>query len=166
MLNKLTASELGTYNPQKNNPQVSLLTPRLLAGNLDINPNLLKQLRKNEIERLDIMEKYLLLEKGCRSVFLANYFGETQAADCGICDHCLKEKKKEKPDAIAYYKPIILNSLKEEKTLSKLESEFRPNEKEVLRDCVRFLLNEEIILSGDGNVLSLASGKKKSRFSL
>jgi len=166
MLNKLTASELGTYNPQKNNPQVSLLTPRLLAGNLDINPNLLKQLRKNEIERLDIMEKYLLLEKGCRSVFLANYFGETQAADCGICDHCLKEKKKEKPDAIAYYKPIILNSLKEEKTLSKLESEFRPNEKEMLRDCVRFLLSEEIILSGEGNILSLASGKKKSRFSL
>jgi ATP-dependent DNA helicase RecQ len=161
ILQKLTASEMASYLPQKNAPQISLLTARLPSSNLDINSSLLKQLRANELERLSIMENYLLLEKSCRSVFLARYFGENEAADCGICDHCLQEKRKEKPASFQYYRPLITRSLSEGKSLARLETEFRPDERQAVRECVLFLLKEEILIAGEGTLLELA-GKKKN----
>ncbi len=166
ILQKMTASELASYLPQKNTPQISFLTARLPSTHLDVNPALLKQLKANELERLGVMEEYLLLEKSCRSVFLARYFGENQAADCGICDHCLQEKKKERPGSFSYYKPLITRSLQEAKSLSQLESEFRPDERPVIRECVQFLLKEEMLIAGEGHKIELASGKKKGGFSL
>lgn len=158
---KMGQAELASYHPQRNTPQISLLTPRLPATNLDLNPGLLKELRQNEKERMDVMEKYLLLEKKCRSVFLAGYFGEKQAADCGICDHCLREKQKEKPGSFSYYKPLIINALKEPKTIYQLEQDFRSEEREQLRACVDFLLREEVIESGEGSRIRLAGKVKK-----
>ena len=162
VLHQMSKSELSSYHPQRSTPQISFLTPRLPEANLDINPNLLNQLRQNEKERLEIMEKYLLLEKGCRSVFLAAYFGEKQAADCGICDHCLRERQKEKPGSFSYYKPLIMNALKEPKTLYQLEQNFRSDEKEQLRACLDFLLREEFIEPDEGSLLRIAGQKKKN----
>lgn len=166
LLQKMADSGLASYLPQKNTPQISFLTARLPSANLDINPGLLKQLRKNELERLSIMEEYLLLEKTCRSVFLARYFGESEAADCGICDHCIQEKKKEKPGSFSYYKPLITSSLSEGKSMTQLEKEFRPDERQTVRECVVFLLKEEILTAGEGNLLELTDRKKKGGFSL
>ena len=166
ILQKLTASEMASYLPQKNAPQISLLTARLPSSNLDINSSLLKQLRANELERLSIMENYLLLEKSCRSVFLARYFGENEAADCGICDHCLQEKRKEKPASFQYYRPLITRSLSEGKSLARLETEFRPDERQAVRECVLFLLKEEILIAGEGTLLELAGKKKNGGYSL
>jgi ATP-dependent DNA helicase RecQ len=164
ILQKMTTSELASYHPQKNTPQISFLTVRLPSGHLDINPALLRQLKKNEIERLSVMEDYLLLEKACRSVFLARYFGENQAADCGICDHCLSENRKEKPGSFSYYKPLITRSLSEGKSMIQLESEFRAEERPAIRECVQFLLKEEILTAGEGNLLELSSRKKKGNY--
>lgn len=166
ILQKMNESELASYHPQSNSPQISLLSPRLPAANLEINPGLLKQLRENEKERLEVMERYLLLEKSCRSVFLARYFGESQAADCGICDHCLREKQKEKPGSFSYYKPLIINSLKEPKSMYQLEQEFRPEERDQIRACVDFLLREEILEPAEGKGICLADSGKKSFYSL
>ena len=165
-LEKMNTSGLAGYQPQSNSPQISLLTPRLPPANLDINPSLLKQLKQNETERIQVMEQYLLLEKSCRSAFLAKYFGENMAADCGICDYCLKEKQKEKPGSFSYYKPLIINSLKEPKSMYQLEQEFRPDERSQLRACVDFLLREEILEPGEGSGIRLAGSGKKSPYSL
>jgi ATP-dependent DNA helicase RecQ len=166
ILLKMATSELASYLPQKNAPQISLLTARLPSSHLDVNPALLKQLRANELERLGIMENYLLLEKSCRSVFLARYFGENEAPDCGICDHCLREKKKEKPASFQYYRPLITRSLSESKSLARLETEFRPDERQAVRECVLFLLKEEILIAAEGNLLELAGRKKSGGYSL
>ena len=112
------------------------------------------------------MENYLLLEKSCRSVFPARYFGENEAPDCGICDHCLQEKKKEKPASFLYYKPLITSSLSEGKSLLQLEREFRPDERQTVRECVLFLLKEEILIAAEGNLLELAGKKKKGGYQL
>jgi ATP-dependent DNA helicase RecQ len=161
VLQKMNASEAGSYLPQNNSPQVQFLIPRIPSANLDLNPTLLKQLRQNEKERLDVMEKYLLLEKSCRSVFLARYFGETEAPYCGICDHCLREKQKEKPGSFSYYKPLVVNSLKEPKSLYQLEQEFRSEERNQVRACVDFLLREEVLEPAEGSKIRLAGGSGK-----
>ena len=32
--------------------------------------------------------------KQCRSQFIGHYFGDVQAATCGVCDYCLHQKNK------------------------------------------------------------------------
>ena len=39
--------------------------------------------------RIRTMLGYLNMHGGCRSRYLANYFGDKTATNCGICDHCL-----------------------------------------------------------------------------
>ena len=157
---------LGEYQPQKNQPQLTFLTPRLEAKNLDLDVELLRQLKKNELERHAVMEKYLYAEKGCRSVFLAEYFGEKYAPDCGICDHCLTEKKKQKPQSLDFYKPLILQQVSEPIKQQKLEEHFRPTEKEMVRACIRFLLDEEILVLDEDGKIRKKSSLPKSGFRL
>lgn len=164
-LQSMNQSGLGSYQPQSNSPQICYLRPRLPAAHLELDQQLLKQLKQNEKGRLEVMEKYLLLEKGCRSVFLARYFGENEAPDCGICDHCLKEKQKEKPGSFSYYKPLIIHSLKEPKTLYQLEQEFRNDERSQVRACVEFLMREEVLEPGGGSRIMLRQNAKKSGYS-
>ena len=166
ILDRMNRQELASWQPQKNAPQLTFQLARLSPGNLDLNPGLLRQLRAGELERLDLMEAYLSMEKGCRSVFLAKYFGENEAADCGICDHCLKEKKKEKPGSFSYYKPLITAALQQPKSLTQLEREFRPDERQQVRECIQFLLKEEILSAGEGQLLQLSSSVKKKGFYL
>jgi ATP-dependent DNA helicase RecQ len=134
---------IGQYDPQKSKPQITFLTPRLEARNLDLDIRLLEQLKKSELARLETMEKYLLMDKGCRSVFLAEYFGEAAPDQCGICDLCLARKKKEKPAGIDYFRPIVLKDLKEPVNIREYENRFRPAQREDLRATIQFLLEEE-----------------------
>ena len=45
-------------------------------------------------KRVDKILAYLNLDNQCRGQFIANYFGDNEAKPCGICDNCLKLKKK------------------------------------------------------------------------
>ena len=33
-------------------------------------------------------------QKHCRSIAIAEYFGEKNAENCGICDNCVKKEKE------------------------------------------------------------------------
>ncbi len=142
-LTKLQTLGIGAYDQQKSKPQITFLTGRLEAKNLDLDVALLERLKKNEIERLVAMENYLLLEKGCRSVFLASYFGEITPDHCGICDLCLARKKKEIPGGLEYFRPILLKELAQPVRIRDYEARFRPSQLEELRSVIRFMLEEE-----------------------
>jgi ATP-dependent DNA helicase RecQ len=142
-LTELQTLGIGAYDQQKSKPQVTFLTVRLESKNLDLDIKLLEQLKKNEIERLETMEKYLLMDKGCRSVFLASYFGEITPDHCGICDLCLERKKKEIPNGFDYFKPIVLKDLAQPVQIKEYEGRFRPSQREELHSVIKFLLEEE-----------------------
>ena len=45
-------------------------------------------------ERLEAMLDYASQEwDGCRSRFLQQYFGESDAVECGVCDLCIERKR-------------------------------------------------------------------------
>ena len=165
-LQEIQTAQLAQYVPQKTSPQVTFLIPRLEAKNLELDVALLRQLKKNELERLDTMEKYLTMEKGCRSAFLAMYFGEDFAADCGVCDHCLTYKRKEKPLSFPFYKPLILFKLSEPRKQSDIENEFKPAQKDDVKKSIRFLLDEEILYVTEDGKLAKMENKPKSGFHL
>ena len=154
-LHLLEDQNLGSYQPQQDQPQITLLTPRLPPNDLLLDLVLLRQLKENEIKRLETMERYLLLEKACRSAFLAGYFGETEPLDCGICDNCLKQKKLNKPTGFDYFKPLILTALKKPMTGKELELNFKPNQRAELRAAIAFLIAEEAIELTSTNMLKL-----------
>lgn len=160
-LQKLNDMELGRYQPQRTGPQVTFLKPRLDAQNLELDKELIQRLKQNELDRLATMQQYLLLEKDCRSAFLATYFGEITPVDCGICDNCLKRKKKDLPLGFAFFKPLIMKAAKESLTPKELEKQFRPQQKVELRDCLRILLEEEVIFLNEEGKLQVPKPRKR-----
>ena len=161
-LSEMNALGLAKYELRASNPQVTFLTARLEPKNLDLDLELLTQLKQNELSRLATMEEYLTMEKSCRSAFLASYFGEPSPTDCGICDHCLLKKRKEKPQGFDYFKPIVLKDFVEPQSIKEYEQRFRPIQREELKKTISFLLDEEI-LELDSAGLVKVKAKKKGR---
>lgn len=152
-LQLLHKQELGQYEVQSERPQVTFLTERLEAKNLNLNLELLRQLKQNEIDRLKTMENYLTMSKGCRSTFLATYFGEEAPTDCGICDHCLKKKQQQRPSQFEYFKSIILKELISPTNSSDFEMRFKPSQREEVRRALKFLLEEgSLQFDREGNI--------------
>jgi len=82
------------YHPRKIKSQIHFILNRAPAKYLSINHEAYLE-RKNAFqERVDKMIAYLNLDKQCRGQFIAQYFGDKEAKPCGICDVCLKLKKK------------------------------------------------------------------------
>jgi len=158
---EISALDLSKYELRASNPQVTFLTTRLESKNLDLDFELLHQLKQNELARLATMEQYLTMEKTCRSGFLAEYFGETSAPECGICDHCLENKKKVKPLGFDYYKPIIMKDFTEPQSVKEYVLNFRTSQREDLRKSVAFLLEEEILELTEQGLLKVKFKRKK-----
>ncbi len=93
-LHQLNALNIIEYLPQKETPQIHFLLNRAPAEFLYINIKAYTQRKKLFEERTAAMLQYLLPGTTCRARYIANYFGDVAAKDCGICDNCLKRKSK------------------------------------------------------------------------
>lgn len=83
------------YEPKKEKAQIKFLLSRASAAYLNWGEKDYLENKKRHQKRLQAMWQYARLTDACRSQFLGQYFGETQAPACGICDNCLAQKKKE-----------------------------------------------------------------------
>jgi len=93
-LRQLKALGIIDYIPQKETPQIHFILNRAPADFLYID-NAAYLGRKTEFEeRTTAMLNYMRLNGDCRSKYIARYFGDTDAKDCGICDNCLQQKNK------------------------------------------------------------------------
>lgn len=82
------------YFPQKDSPQIYFLRDRVNASDLRLDSQRYGKRKKNFEHRIQSLLSYVNSESACRQVLLNDYFGEKNSAECGICDHCLKNKKK------------------------------------------------------------------------
>ncbi|MCX8019742.1 MAG: RecQ family ATP-dependent DNA helicase [Chitinophagaceae bacterium] len=81
------------YRPVKDTPQLLFLHNRVGAEEVNPDMNAYRHHKTIFTQRIQKMLEYLLREDLCRSRFLAQYFGDMQAKDCGICDNCQKKKE-------------------------------------------------------------------------
>lgn len=81
------------YVPQKDNPQVYLLQPRVIAADLYINQEKYEQQKNNFERRVEDFIRYTTEKTQCRSQFIGQYFGDDAIPACGVCDNCLQAKK-------------------------------------------------------------------------
>jgi ATP-dependent DNA helicase RecQ len=92
-LSRLEAFHLIDYMPAKESPQLYFFRDRPAAEELYIDPVRHRERKERYASRIRAMLRYLRLEDQCRSRYLAQYFGDKDAADCGICDGCLRGRR-------------------------------------------------------------------------
>jgi ATP-dependent DNA helicase RecQ len=91
-LARLQAFGIIEYTPAKESPQIYFVRDRPAAEELYINPVNYRERKERYATRIRAMVRYMALAEECRSRFLANYFGDKEVEDCGICDNCLRKR--------------------------------------------------------------------------
>lgn len=84
------------YIPKNRSPMVFMLEGRLPPQDIYISPETYRIRKDMAAERLNAVFDYADNEEKCRSVMLQEYFGQEDAAPCGVCDVCLSRRKKTK----------------------------------------------------------------------
>lgn len=91
-LQQLKAFGIVNYLPQKETPQIHYSYNRAPAQYLNINNKAYLLRKENFKQRVQTITDYLQLTHLCRSRYIANYFGDVQSENCGVCDNCLGQK--------------------------------------------------------------------------
>jgi ATP-dependent DNA helicase RecQ len=91
-LNYLDRINIISYIPRNDNPQVTLLSPRVSESSFYLANEVYETRKKRAENRINTMINYAE-QAVCRSNFLLNYFGEKTDMRCGVCDYCLKMNK-------------------------------------------------------------------------
>ncbi len=81
------------YEPQKDNPQLWLLQPRVRAEFVSINQAAYERRKQLYLKRAETFVQFVQSVELCRSQQIGTYFGDKELNACGICDNCLQSKK-------------------------------------------------------------------------
>jgi ATP-dependent DNA helicase RecQ len=145
------------YQPQKETPQLQYLLNRASADFLHIDIKNYERRKELYVQRVQAMLQYIDGPGRCRSSYIAQYFGETDARDCGVCDSCLERKNK--PLSTAEFTRITqkISMLLEAGTLpvKELVRQLYPFSEENVWQVIHFLLGEERLeMSEEGGISS------------
>ncbi len=83
------------YEPQKDNPQLYLIQPRMSAEAVQVNQAGYQKRKQLAEQRLRHFIDYTRSEKDCRSQFIGAYFGDKDLPPCGICDNCRSHARQQ-----------------------------------------------------------------------
>ncbi|HEX4373455.1 MAG TPA: ATP-dependent DNA helicase RecQ [Puia sp.] len=96
-LKKLDAAGIIQYIPQKDSPQLYFIRNRVKVEDLQINQINYQKRKEQYKRRIASLLEYVKKESQCRSVYIANYFGDENAKPCEVCDNCLRQKNNNIP---------------------------------------------------------------------
>jgi len=82
------------YIPSSRSPMILFDTERLPTADLYIAPETYRRRYDMMHERFSNMLRYAESDEECRSVAISRYFGEHDAAPCGVCDVCLDRRHR------------------------------------------------------------------------
>jgi ATP-dependent DNA helicase RecQ len=85
-------SNVLTYIPRKDKPQLVFSQPRLERKQVGLSAVVYHQRKENARKRLDAVVRYVTSDTQCRSIQLLSYFGDRKGSACGRCDVCLATK--------------------------------------------------------------------------
>jgi ATP-dependent DNA helicase RecQ len=142
------------YRPQKETPQVYFNQPRRKSADVRIDEKAYAFRKSQFVKRVRGILDYVQAN-GCRSVSIAEYFGEIGAENCGICDNCVKkEKEKLSPSEFeSIYQKLKLGTQSRSLTARALFDEFAYIHSEHLRRVMDFMQSEnKMVVDKDGIV--------------
>lgn len=83
------------YIPRRKTPYITFVSEREVLERVRLTESVYEDRKALYVSKLHAMVEYAEQMQFCRSQLLLSYFGETEAAPCGICDVC-RRKRKEK----------------------------------------------------------------------
>ena len=95
LLYRLSLEHVIRYIPGDRSDVILLHHDRLAPGNLDLKPAGYERLREMSAARTEAMAGYVCGQDECRSRYLLRYFGQAEAADCGVCDVCRTRRRRD-----------------------------------------------------------------------
>lgn len=142
-LSFLHKNEILIYDPIKEKPQLTFLTPRIDSSKVIVNKKEFDRRREVINEKMEKMISYAKERRQCRTRIFQEYFNETSYLNCGVCDRCIQEKKQnsEQNDLAQIVKIILSNtdenwiSIKALKTQTDIKNDF------LFTDGIRILLD-------------------------
>lgn len=129
LLKRMWQMRIIRYIPANTSPILFFNEERLPTRDLFIAPETYQQRKRLISERFENMVRYASEQQVCRSVMMQQYFGDTEAQPCGVCDVCLERKRlrRNNPDMLT---EAILQSLRcESKSARELSREFKHDPK-------------------------------------
>lgn len=155
MLRYLDKMEILTYEPRKDTPQLTFITPREDVKYLTIDSKKYTERKKRFIEKSEAMIGYVTHHHLCRSQMLLTYFGEMVKVRCGNCDYC-RELNKLSMNEIEL-KTLKSKIMKEVSggpaNINDLFTLSRMKNRETFLDFLQFLMDQgELVIRKDGLV--------------
>ena len=146
-LQQLRSFGIIEYMPQKDTPQIHFLLNRASAQYLQINQDQYLLRKKQYAERVENMIRYIELTDACRSSYIANYFGDANIKDCGVCDNCLAKKRKAiSPEEFSKIEKYILEFSLKKISLDQLLASLKNISKEKIWAVLDFLQAEQVLM--------------------
>jgi ATP-dependent DNA helicase RecQ len=94
ILDQLHKINVIDYIKAKDKPQLTFVQDRRTKYDFFIDKKLIETLKKWYTDRVQFMIRFMLNTTVCRSKLLVSYFAESLPKDCGICEVCIKNNKK------------------------------------------------------------------------
>ncbi len=154
---ELAKMEVLDYEPRKDRPQLTFLMERYDAATLPLNFKRITLRRELTLHKATQLVAYAHQFRICRTQFIQAYFGELSDENCGVCDHCVEQKKASLPLEVENkFKEQLLQTLALGEAFSEEELFDAVNKPASLGHlkCLRQLVEE-------GKVEVSASGKYK-----
>ncbi len=92
-LKRMHEFELIEYYPGSNTPRIQFNTERIALDNLYLDKKSYRKRVKAGTKRVEEVIHFVESNDVCRTKMLLRYFGERFKSDCGICDHCIANRK-------------------------------------------------------------------------
>ncbi len=91
----LAEREIIDYEPRRDKPQLTFLTPRYDSSLLPLNVFEIEKKKDRDLQKAQAVIRYASHTKRCRTLLLLEYFHEYDAEECGVCDICIQNRKNE-----------------------------------------------------------------------
>ena len=135
------------YSPPSDKQQIFLIQNRMYNDDFKFDAKKIAERRTHFEDRVKAITKFVKENVHCRSKMIANYFGDKDIKDCGICDNCINKKDRAlKAEKFNVISTAIIKVLKERPM--KLEA-LKANLIDISQDnvwkTIEFLLAEKII---------------------
>lgn len=148
----VTLSKAGviSYIPRKHATIISYQTSREEERHLVLAPEIYQVRKDRYQQRIEAMISYCTTTHICRSKLLLDYFGQTTAKNCGVCDVCIEKKKNDcYSDDIETIENEIINLLTATpSTLDEIKQKV-PYQPHLIEKSVKWLIDNDKIAEND-----------------
>lgn len=152
-LELLKKQEVLDYVKATDKPQIIFTMPYASEKQLRMSDDMYWKLKASYEKRMKALLYYASIKTRCRNVMLLEYFGETNAKECGVCDYCSAKKQKPKSELLELSKQILKVIEEHKPRPDQVMQHLENTDGDILKEVLSALLDDgHIILSPDGHL--------------